>query len=274
MGVLNATPDSFWEGSRAAGVPAALRAAEAMVAAGAAILDVGGESTRPGAEPVEAAEEIARVVPVIEALARAFPGAPVSVDTVKSETARAALDAGAAIVNDVAALRLDPAIADAVRDAGAGLVLMHSRGAVGAMASYDLADYGSGVVGAVIGELDEAVERAIARGVPPAAVALDPGLGFAKTTADSVEVLRDLPRLADRGHPVLVGPSRKRFVGELGGGLSTAERLPGTLAACVVAYLRGARIFRVHDVRETARALAVAAALAEPASEENEGTGA
>lgn len=274
MGVLNATPDSFWEGSRAAGVPAALRAAEAMVEAGAAILDIGGESTRPGAEPVDMAEEIARVVPVIEALARAFPGVPVSVDTVKSATARAALDAGAAIVNDVAALRLDPAIADAVREAGAGLVLMHSRGAVGAMASYELADYPSGVVDAVVDELDEALERALLRGVPPAALALDPGLGFAKTTAHSVDVLRALPTLADRGHPVVIGPSRKRFVGELGGGLPAAERMPGTLAACVVAYLRGARIFRVHDVRETARALAVVAALAEPASEETEGTGA
>jgi dihydropteroate synthase len=273
MGVLNLTPDSFWAESRRSGADEAVEAAGAMVEAGAAILDVGGESTRPGAAPIDAAEEIRRVVGVIDALARAFPRVPISVDTVKSATARAALDAGAAIVNDVSGLRLDPAIADAARDAGAGLVLMHSRGGVGEMASYALAEYGGSVAGEVIAELEASLRIAAERGVAREAVALDPGLGFAKTTEHSVAVLRDLTRLADLGHPVVVGPSRKRFIGELGSGTPAAERLSGTLAACVVAYLRGARIFRVHDVAETVRALAVAAALASD-SEESKGTGA
>ncbi|MEN8375786.1 MAG: dihydropteroate synthase [Gemmatimonadota bacterium] len=261
MGVLNTTPDSFWHQSRSEGPEGALRQAEAMLEGGAAILDVGGESTRPGAEPVSPGEERRRVVPVVEALVRRFPGVHVSVDTVKGETARAALEAGAAAVNDVSGLRLDPTVADAVRDAGAGLILMHSRGAVADMATYELAAYGPDVVGEVIEELAVSLAEARGRGVPADAIALDPGLGFSKTTAHSVAVLRELERFAALGHAVVVGPSRKRFVGELAGGLPPELRLPGTIAACVVAYQRGARILRVHDVAEARRALDVAAAL-------------
>lgn len=274
MGVLNVTPDSFWRGSRVEGTQAVVERAGRMLDAGAALLDVGGESTRPGAEPVSAAEEVERVVPAVEALRRAFPEAPISVDTVKVETARATLEAGASAINDVSGLRLAPEIADAVRDAGAGLILMHSRGAVGEMASYDLARYGADPVAEVLDELMAAREVALQRGVPTEALALDPGLGFAKTTAESVAVLGRLTDLADLGLPVVVGPSRKRFVGELAGGLAPEARLPGTLAACVVAYLRGARIFRVHDVAETVHALAVAAGLAGESRKEGERAGA
>jgi len=265
MGVLNATPDSFWEESRVSGVDAALSAAGRMVGAGADLLDVGGESTRPGADPVSPAEERRRVVPVVEALAREFPDVVVSVDTVKADTARAALDAGAAVINDVSALRLDPGIGDAVRDAHAGLILMHSRGTVADMASYARARYGPDPMGEVIAELRASLRTARARGVPEEAIALDPGLGFAKTPAQSMAALRGLERLADLGHPVAVGPSRKRFVGELAGGVPAGDRLPGTLAACVVAFLAGARIFRVHDVGAMRHALDVAAAFADAA---------
>ncbi len=261
MGVLNATPDSFWEGSRVSGVAPALAAAARMVDAGADLLDVGGESTRPGADPVPADLERRRVVSVIEALAREFPGVVVSVDTVKSETARAALDAGAAGVNDVSGLRLDARIADAVRDADAGLLLMHSRGSVSEMASYRLARYGPDPAGEIVAELKASLRHALERGVREEAIALDPGLGFAKTTTESVAALRGLARLTSLGRPIAVGASRKRFVGELAGGVPPAERLPGTIAACVVALIAGARIFRVHDVRAARHALDVAAAL-------------
>lgn len=261
MGVLNATPDSFWEGSRIPGVVAALSAAARMVDAGADLLDVGGESTRPGAEPVPADLERRRVVPVVEALAREFPGVAVSVDTVKSETARAALDAGAAVVNDVSGLRLDARIADAVRDADAGLLLMHSRGSVSDMASYALARYGPDPVAEIVAELRASLRLARGRGVPEEAIALDPGLGFAKTTAESAAAVRGLERLVSLGRPVAVGPSRKRFVGELAGGVPPEDRLAGSIAACVVALIAGARIFRVHDVRAARHALDVAAAL-------------
>ena len=263
MGVLNLTPDSFWGGSRFAGAAAAVEAAGRMVEAGAALLDIGGESTRPGAAPVGEDEEIRRVLPALEAVVRAFPALPVSVDTVRSATARAALAAGAAAVNDVSGLRLDPDLADAVAGAGAGLILMHSRGGIGDMASYDLADYGPDPVAEVIAELEGSRRTALERGVAPEAIALDPGLGFAKTTAESVAVLRGLDRLSALGAPVVIGASRKRFVGDLSADAPPEHRLAGTLAACVVAYLRGARIFRVHDVPEAVRALDVAAALAD-----------
>ena len=261
MGVLNVTPDSFFPGSRLSGVEDALARAEAMIADGADLLDVGGESTRPGAVGVPAAEERARVVPLVEALAARFPDVPVSVDTVKAEVARAALDAGGAIVNDVSALRLDPALGTAAASAGAGLVLMHSRGTVERMATYEMATYGPDPVAEVAAELAQALGRARAAGVADEAVVIDPGLGFSKRTEHSVAVLAGLHRLAALGRPLLVGPSRKRFVGELAGGAPPEERLEGTLAACVVALARGARIFRVHDVRPARRALDVAFAL-------------
>jgi dihydropteroate synthase len=263
VGILNVTPDSFWDGGRHDSVAAALAHAARLIEAGADLLDVGGESTRPGAREVGAAEERARVVPVIAALRERWPEVPLSVDTVRAEVAQAALDAGAVIVNDVSALRLDPALGRVVAESGAGLILMHSRGSVEDMASYTHAAYGADPAAAVVAELGAAVERAESAGVARTSLVVDPGLGFAKRTSHSLALLGGVDRLAVLGLPILVGPSRKRFVGDAAGGLPVEDRLPGTIAACVVAFLGGARLFRVHDVLEVRRAIAVAdAALA------------
>jgi dihydropteroate synthase len=261
VGILNVTPDSFWDGGHHASLDAALAHAERLLGEGADVIDVGGESTRPGATRVAAADECARVVPVVREIERRWPATPIVVDTVKAAVARAALDAGAAIVNDVSGLRLDAALAGVVAESGAGLIVMHSRGGVEDMASYALAEYGEDPVGEIAAELGEAVARAETAGVPSACVVTDPGLGFAKRTEHSVAVLAALDRITALGPPVLVGPSRKRFVGELAGGLGAEARLEGTLAACVIALLGGARLFRVHDVAAARRALAVAEAV-------------
>jgi dihydropteroate synthase len=258
VGILNVTPDSFWDGGRHAALDAAVARAAALLEEGADILDIGGESTRPGATPVPAAAETGRVVPVVEAVLRRFPDAILSIDTVKADVARAALDAGAAIINDVSGLRLDPRLGVAVAAAGAGLVLMHSRGGVADMASYALAGYGPDPVESVVEELREAIARAADAGVDRDAIVIDPGLGFSKRTEESLAVLGGIGRIAALGLPVLVGPSRKRFIGEAAGGLTADERLEGTIAACVVALLGGARLFRVHDAGAVRRALAVA----------------
>jgi dihydropteroate synthase len=258
MGILNVTPDSFWDGGRHAALAAALRHAEALLEGGADLIDVGGESTRPGAQSVSADEERQRVAPVVRELVRCWPELLVSVDTVKSSVAQAALDEGAAVINDVSALRLDPELGRVVAEAGAGVVLMHSRGRVDEMASYALADYGEDPVDEIALELEEALGRARAAGIDEEAVVLDPGLGFSKRTEQSLAVLKHLDRLLALGYPLLLGPSRKRFVGEVAGGLAPEERLEGTIAACVVGLLGGARLFRVHDVRAVRRALAVA----------------
>jgi dihydropteroate synthase len=259
VGILNVTPDSFWYHGRHTDVDAATAHAARLLEEGADIIDVGGESTRPGASAVSADQEIGRVVPVIDAIARRWTGAIISVDTAKSAVARAALDAGAAIINDVAGLRLDPAIAQLAAAHNAGIIIMHSRGDVATMARYELARYGPDTVGDVIAELEIGVQRARHAGVPDDAIVLDPGLGFAKRTAHSLAILAGLQRIADRGFPVLVGPSRKRFIGEAAGGLPAEERGPGTVAACVMALERGARLFRVHDVADVRRALDFAA---------------
>jgi dihydropteroate synthase len=261
LGVVNLTPDSFWSCSRHGGVEAAVAAAERLLEEGADLLDLGGESTRPGAGRVAAAEERARVIPVLRELVRRWPELMVSVDTVRAETAAAALDEGAAVINDVAALRLDPRMGEVVAGRGAGVILMHSRGGVEEMARYELATYGADPVGEIAGELAEALQRAREAGIAEEAIVLDPGLGFAKRTEESIAVLAHLERITALGRPVLVGPSRKRFVGEVAGGLPPEERLEGTLAACVIAHLRGARLFRVHDVGAARRALAVAEAV-------------
>ncbi len=262
IGILNVTPDSFFDGGRHATPADAVARAEQLILEGAAILDVGGESTRPGAAPLDADAELARILPVIEALGRRWPEIPLSVDTMKAEVADAVLDAGVAIINDVTALRHDPGLASVIAHHGAGVILMHSRGAAGQLADYDQADYDGDVVDAVVAELDAARAAARAEGIADEAIVLDPGLGFAKRTEHSTALLRGLERIAALGAPVLVGPSRKRFIGELSGGLGAEERLPGTIAACVHALARGARLFRVHDVRPVRLALDVAAALA------------
>jgi dihydropteroate synthase len=260
-GVVNVTPDSFWDGGRHSSVDAAVRHAEQLLAEGADILDVGGESSRPGATAVTAADELARVLPVIEQLARRWPEVPISVDTMKAAVARAALDAGAVVINDVSALRADPDLGVVVAEAGAGLVLMHSRGSLETMALYELAEYGENPMAEVAAELSLAVERARHAGVDTGCLVVDPGLGFAKRTEHSLAVLRDLRQLTSLGLPVLVGPSRKRFIGDAVGGLPAEQRLEGGIAACVVALQNGARVFRMHDVAPARRALDLAFAV-------------
>jgi dihydropteroate synthase len=263
VGILNVTPDSFWDGGHFADASAALRHGERLVSEGADVIDVGGESTRPGAATVPADEEIRRVAPVVRSLAREWPGLPISVDTVKSAVAAAALDEGAAIINDVSGFRLDPDLAPLCAERGAGVVLMHSRGGVEDMARYETAVYGDDAVAEMVAELAAAADRARQAGVPEDAIVLDPGLGFSKRTAASVAVLRELHRVRALGYPVLIGPSRKRFIGELAGGLPPDERLPGTIAACVAGWIAGARLFRVHDVAPVRHALLVARHLAD-----------
>lgn len=264
-GILNVTPDSFWHGGRHPGVDDAITHAARLIEEGADLLDIGGESTRPGASGVPSDHEEARVVPVIEALSRRWPEVPLSIDTVKATVARRALDAGAWIINDVSALRIDPSIADVAADSGAGLILMHSRGGVADMARYELARYGGAPVEDMVAELEQAARTALDAGVPADAIVVDPGLGFAKRTAESVAALGALQRFLDTGYPVMVGPSRKRFIGEINGNgtgpLPAADRLEGTIGACVAARLRGASLFRVHDVRPVRRALDVADAI-------------
>ena len=259
LGIVNVTPDSFSDGGRFQDARAAADHAERLLDEGADGVDVGGESTRPhNAGPVPAAEEIARVVPVVRELRRRRADAIVSVDTVKGEVARAALDEGADAINDVSGLRLDPALGAACAAARAGLVLMHSRGAVADMATYVHAEYGNDVVGEVVEELEGALARAADAGVPLESLVLDPGVGFSKRSEHSLAVLRELPRLAELGRPILVGASRKRFVGELSDVSEPSARVLGSVGAHVAALAGGARLFRVHDVRAHREALDVA----------------
>jgi dihydropteroate synthase len=260
MGILNVTPDSFSDGGRFAALDDALAQADALLEAGATLIDVGGESTRPGRDAaVPAGVERARVLPVVEALVRRHPALLLTIDTVKAEVARAALDAGAAAINDVSGLRLDPGLGAVVAEARAGLVLMHSRGPILEIASYTYATYGD-VVAEVVAELGAALEAAAGAGVSPAATLLDPGFGFSKTPEQNILLLDRLAALQSLGRPVLVGPSRKRFLGAVTGQpLEARDR--ATATACVLAWERGARLFRVHDVAAARDALALAQAI-------------
>ena len=255
MGILNVTPDSFADPSSRRDPADAVAAARRMEADGADLIDLGGESTRPGADPISADEELARVLPVLSALQGRL-GVPISIDSYKADVARAACSAGAAIVNDVSGLQRDPAMAKAVADSGAALILMHSRGSSKTM--YAEAAY-EDVMAAVIEELRDSIRVATAAGVPLERVIVDPGIGFAKRASHSYGVLARLPELAaafDR--PVLVGPSRKSFLREAVGGGSAAERDWGTAAAVTAAVLAGAHIVRVHAVAEMAQVVRVA----------------
>ncbi len=260
IGIVNVTPDSFSDGGRLAGVEDALRHAERLVTEGATILDVGGESTRPDAVAVSAAVERERVIPVIDAIARRLPEIPISVDTVKAEVAEAALDAGAAIVNDVSGLRLDPRMAAMCASRGPGLIVMHSRGGVSDMASLGHAEYPTGVLVEVIAELAAALGRARLAGIQSERLVIDPGLGFGKTPEQNIELLRGVGALRVLGRPILVGPSRKRFLGTLTG-RPVEERDPATASACALAWEAGARLFRVHEPAQTRDALAIASAI-------------
>lgn len=262
MGILNVTPDSFSDGGRFFSLDAALAQARRLVEEGADIIDVGGESTRPqGAKPVDSAEEKRRVLPVIQAIANAIPGTTISVDTVKSEVAQAALDVGAQIVNDVSAFRLDPHMGEICAAASAGVVLMHSRGSISEMGTYAHANYDD-VVDQVLAELRESVASARSAGVAEERIAVDPGIGFAKRSEHSLSMLAAIPEIIAWGYPVVVGASRKRFVGEMTGVSEPSERVYGTVGANVAALERGARVFRVHDVAANRQALDVAWAIA------------
>ncbi len=255
LGILNVTPDSFSDGGDFFSVDAAVARAEQMVAEGADVIDVGGESTRPqGAEPVDATEEMRRVLPVIREIARRMPGTLISVDTTKAAVAAAALVEGAHVVNDVSGGRLDERLPAVCAQHGAGLVVMHSRGTVRDMATYAHAEYDD-VVGEVAAELGARVEQARAAGVRAEAIVVDPGIGFSKRPAHSLAVLAGLPRLGALGRPILIGVSRKRFIGEITGVAAPAERVAGTIGANVAALMRGASLFRVHDVLANRQAL-------------------
>jgi dihydropteroate synthase len=255
MGILNVTPDSFSDGGRFASLPAAIDRAQQMAAEGASIIDVGGESTRPGALEVDAAEELRRVIPVIERLAATL-GLPVSVDTRKAEVMRVAIQAGASMVNDVSALA-GPSALDCVAGSDVGVCLMHMQGEPRTMQqSPDYAD----VVAEVRDFLRARVARCIAAGIAPARIVVDPGFGFGKTLEHNLALLRGLPQIAADGVPVLVGLSRKRMIGELTG-QPEGDRLAGSLALATLAAQNGARIVRAHDVGATVAALRIVAAV-------------
>jgi dihydropteroate synthase len=256
MGVVNVTPDSFSDGGRFIEPSAAVAHGARLAGEGAAILDVGGESTRPGAEPVGVEEELRRVVPVVEGLAQAGTGAQLSIDTSKVAVAHKALDAGASYVNDVTAFRGDPAIAGLVAQRGVECCLMHMLGEPRTMQEDPRYD---DVVSDVKAFLEQRLAFAVEEGVPEDRVTLDPGIGFGKTLQQNLDLLRRLDEIAAIGRPVLVGTSRKSFLGKLTG-RAVDDRLAGTIATNVLAYARGASVFRVHDVAPVRDALTVAAA--------------
>jgi dihydropteroate synthase len=259
IGILNLTPDSFSDGGRYPTPQAAIHAAREMHAAGAAIIDIGAESTRPGAAPVHPDEELARLRPVVAPLAQA--GLTLSIDTRHAATMQACLDAGATIINDVSALTHDPAAAPLIARRDCRVILMHMRGTPATMASH--ASYHD-LIPELRAELRARRHAAEQAGIAGARILLDPGLGFAKTTAHTLEILRRLPELADLG-PLVVGASRKRFIGELSAGAPAHARLGGSIAAALIAAQAGAAFVRVHDVPETIQALRLLAAISQQA---------
>jgi dihydropteroate synthase len=256
MGVLNVTPDSFSDGGLFLDAQAAIAHGLAMQAEGADILDVGGESTRPGAEPVAPEEQIRRVVPAIEGLVAAGVRAQISVDTTRLAVAEAAIAAGASYVNDISAFRADPGLAGLVADRGLDCCLSHMRGDPRTMQSEAVYD---DVVAEVKAFLEERLAAAVAAGIAEQRIMLDPGIGFAKRLEHNLELLRRLDELAALGRPIVIGTSRKSFLGRITG-READDRLAGTIATNVLALERGASVFRVHDVRPVADALAVTAA--------------
>ena len=284
FGILNVTPDSFSDGGNFFSTEAAIAQADRMISEGADVIDVGGESTRPGAKPVPAREELKRVLPAIRAIRSRWNGTAISIDTVKAEVAKAALAEGASIVNDVSGMSLDPEMPRVCAEAGCSVVLMHSRGTVAEMASYDKAVYGRDPVGEIISELEESVQSAQRAGIHPGRIALDPGIGFSKRTGHSLAALVELRRIVELGYPVLVGASRKRVIAELirytddagagSGGTTLAPQLisnddrdMATVGVNVAAFFAGARVFRVHRVRPNRLALDAAWALTPDESE-------
>ena len=259
MGILNVTPDSFSDGGEFLSVEAALRQAEKIISDGADIIDIGGESTRPGSQQVSGEEEIRRVIPVIEAISKRFE-TPISVDTTKSEVAEKAIEAGAEIINDISGLRFDPRIVDIAATSNAGLVLMNSRGSHDTMHLQPLID---DILREINSDLHRAIDLAKTRGVHDEQIALDVGIGFSKTFEQNLELLAKLDKLIAefKGYPMMVGTSRKSFLATIVGEMPPTERLGGSLATAIFAVIKGANIIRVHDVRETVNALRVISAI-------------
>lgn len=256
MGILNVTPDSFSDGGKFSDVDAALSQAEKMIADGADIIDIGGESTRPNAAQISTDEEIRRVIPVIEAISKKFD-APISIDTTKSEVARIAVECGAEIINDISGLRFDARIGKIAADAKTGLILMHSRGDFATMHTQKPVEQ---VLPEVIGGLRASVDLALQEGVESSRIALDIGVGFGKTQSQNLQLLAQLDEICHNlnDFPFLVGTSRKSFIGKLLNDAPPEQRINGTLASVAIAIFNGANIVRVHDVRETAEAAKIA----------------
>lgn len=259
MGALNITPDSFSDGGQFLDTKAALRRADEIVAEGADILDIGGESTRPGGELVTAEEEIRRIVPIVDQLAKSIP-IPISVDTTKAVVARAALDAGAEIINDISALRFDYTVANEVARAHAGLVLMHSRGTP---ATLHRLPPSPDIFGEIYTSLRGSINMAVRCGVSRESIALDPGIGFGKTFEQNIGLIARLDEFAERfsDFPILIGTSRKSFIGRLLDDAPPNDRVYGTMATVAAAVLRGAHMVRVHDVRSAVDTVRVADAI-------------
>jgi dihydropteroate synthase len=256
MGILNTTPDSFSDGGRFLDAEAAVAQAERMAADGADVIDIGGESTRPGSAPVPLEEELRRVVPVVRRLAKTL-SIPLSVDTSKAEVAAQAIDAGASFINDVTALRGDPAMAGVAARSGAGVILMHMQGTPQTMQQHpEYAD----VIEDIAAALLERVEAAQAAGIARDRLLIDPGLGFGKTLDHNLALMRHLDRFVTLGPPVVLGPSRKSFIGAVLGGAPAGERLAGTLACVALAQQAGVQVVRVHDVKPAVDMLRVLAA--------------
>jgi len=253
MGILNVTPDSFFDGGRYLTPQAAIEGGLAMVEDGADIVDIGGESSRPWSRPITAQEEIDRVLPVIEGIRREC-SIPLSIDTTKAAVARESLAAGVSIVNDISALRFDPAMAETIVRASAFVVLMHMQGTPERMQENPHYD---DVVGEIRAFLSERIDRAVQGGIPRDRIIIDPGIGFGKLLSHNLSILQNLDQLSELGPPVLVGVSRKSFLGALLGEPSS-EGLEGTIAANAIAVLHGASILRVHDVKEGRRTADVA----------------
>jgi dihydropteroate synthase len=261
MGVLNVTPDSFSDGGQYSTREAFVSRGIEMHAQGAHVIDVGGESTRPGSRSVDREEELGRVIPVIEGLVREGIDC-ISVDTTSAEVARQALDAGAIIVNDISAMTFDPDMPAVVASGNTSVVLMHTRGKPETM--QDNLDY-TDLMGEIATYLEGAVERALDAGVPMERICIDPGIGFGKSAAQNFQLIGRIGELRSLGTAVMVGASRKSFIGAVSGA-SVDERMPGSLAAATVAVLNGVDMVRVHDVRETVQALAVASVIREHVS--------
>jgi len=261
VGVLNVTPDSFSDGGRFCSVAEALEQARSMAREGAALIDIGGESTRPGAPSVDEAEELDRVLPVIEALTRELD-LPLSIDTSKSTVAAAAVASGVEFVNDISGLFYDPQMADVVAASGAGLIVMHARGRPEAMQQNT--DY-EDLVGEVVASLQKSIRCAEQAGVALDKIAIDPGIGFGKDTAGNLELLRQTATLAELGRPILLGTSRKSFIGKVLEQKVPADRLIGTMATLALGYAGGARMFRVHDVAAARQTVLMAQAVCDGA---------